>query len=485
MTPSSPLELAGMGSRPDAPACPIDVAAKRRATARSGREKHNSLPRYFGIRLRKDHRPGRDISRRLPETCTSIHPRPDDAARVQVLLHDMYVWLLTGYAADAVIRAADVVEIALRVLAGSRSDTRVKRDTLTDSLPRGETTELLAEARWVCQLRISAEPLIGRILGDREEDASCAAEIAIHCALHAGLISESTAAACQRSAAWHASEPTSSALLRLDRARHRKVLDDLLALPPRVLVVLVHGEVDQGHDHFAEIMSRRLRTASMGRRREIVVRWPQPSRSLGTRLAILLDELAKALGVTLTPPADDPTTPDGARAWTPALAPLVDAIDTIRERLLVRHVLRWLRTGPGGDDALVDAYVRAIWAGLAVRPGQQIIVGFNLRRIERSGIPMSKTWRISRAEVAATHAIERVLDQHHTSHGCTCIPLPELSSVPAPDLVDWLRSEAGHKREAAEAEASQLISSTRGGRFDLVVQRLAALNLDHHRNSRR
>jgi hypothetical protein len=324
----------------------------------------------------------------------------------------------------------------------------------------------------------------GQVRGELDDDGRRASEIAIRFALGAELITESAWVACQHRAARQASEPEPSALLRLDRAAQRKTFDDLLVRSYRVLVLLVHGEVDQGHDHFAEIMTWRLRSGRKGRWREVAVNWPEPSGSLGVRLAMLLEELAYVLGVKLSPPDSDPSTPGGARAWAPALAPIHAALDASHDRLLVRHVLRWLGTGVAGDAALVDAYVRTTWAAVATRPGEQVVVNFNLRRIERGGLPMTKAWRISRAEFAAARAITTTLDRLPMPAGGMCMTLPELTSVQASDLVDWLRAEGGRKQNTAELEASQLVSSTRRGRFDLIVQRLTALNLDRHQNTR-
>ncbi len=396
----------------------------------------------------------------------------------------MHVRLLAGYAADAVIRAAAIAEIALKAIAGKPPEAKATLGELIDEGRRSGRIERLIDASWLNQCHIVAQHFAGQVRGEHDDDGRRATEIATRFALAAGFVTEAESAECQRSAEWSASEPAPSALLRLDRAAHRKSLDDLLELPRRVLVCLVHGEVDQGHDHFAEIMTWRLRSRSKGRWREVVVNWPPPSTSLGTRLAMLFEELANALGVKLSLPTDDPATSDGARVWMPALVPILVAIDARRERLLVRHVLRWLGTGTGGDDALVDAYVRAIWARVALRTGERVVVGLDLRRIERGGMLMSKTWRMSRADLAATRSIAKVLDRLDMPHGGLCITLPELTSVPVSDLVDWLRLDGGRKRDAAEVEADQLVSSTRGGRFDLVLQRLIALNLDRHRNTK-
>jgi hypothetical protein len=117
-----------------------------------------------------------------------------------------------------------------------------------------------------------------------------------------------------------------------------------------------------------------------------------------------------------------------------------------------------------------------------MRTGEQVVVGFHLRRMQRGVVPMTKTWRIARSELRVARAIEGVLDRNQMRHRGMCIALPELTSVPVSDLANWLRSEAGHNQHAAEAEASHIVASTRGGRFDLVIQRLTALNIDHRRH---
>lgn len=207
----------------------------------------------------------------------------EGTTRVDMLLGKLHEWLLAGYPANAVICAAAVAEIALAALIGMPPDESVDLGALIDKLWRRGWTELLADADWLYKLRLAIEPAVGRLCAERDRDGRRAAELATRLATAAGLITASRAAACETSAAWRSSHPGTTALLRLDRATHRKALDDLLALPPRVLVMLVHGEIDQGHDHFATIMSWRLRSA-VTRWHDIVVTWPPPSPSLGHRL---------------------------------------------------------------------------------------------------------------------------------------------------------------------------------------------------------
>lgn len=411
-------------------------------------------------------------------------PEPGAAARAQALLREMHVWLFAGYPADAVVRAAAVAEIALGAMVGVPPHTHRELGPLIDELRRAGRTEALAEASWLHQLRIALEPLAGQVRAERDMDARRAGEIAIRLARNAGLVTAKQVTDCETAAAWQASAPASTTLHKLDRDTHRIALQDQLDPPPRVLVLMVHGEVGQGHEHFAEIMTRQLRSASRSGWREVLVDWPPPSRPLGIRLATLLEQLSLRLGVALAAPNDDPTSSNGQRTWQPALERIIAGIQAVREPMLLRHVVGCLGSGTDGDHALVDAYVRRIWDTVAQRSGPPVVISLDLRRVERSGFPLTSTWRQARRDVATARAIARILDEHHRSHGGICIALPELTSVPAPELADWLHHHAGLDRDAARIEARQLVASTRGGRFDLVVQRLTALHLDRHRNPR-
>lgn len=408
VAPSLPAEAAGTGSSSSAAVPSAEVAASGRAGSRSPRVWRGPWSRHPGLAARTERPVARDIDpadtpprspsgtehtapgRRPAAVNAPLVPGPVEAARTQALLQEMHGWLLAGYAADAAIRAAALAELALGVLAGV-PDASAGLGALIDELRRSGRTELLVEASWLYQHRIAVEPLAGLVRAECDADGHRACAIASRIAQSAGLVTASQAAACETGAAWQASDPASSALLRLDRASHRIELGDWLERPPRVLVALVHGEVGQGHDHFADIMACQLRSASSGGWRELPVAWPPPSRSLGTRLAMLVDALAAGLGIAPGVPADDPATPDGARAWRLALDRIADAIDAAREPVLVRHTVGWLATRAATDDALVDAYLHAVWATVAQRSGERVVVGLDVRRAERAGRPLTRT----------------------------------------------------------------------------------------------
>jgi hypothetical protein len=315
---------------------------------------------------------------------------------------------------------------------------------------------------------------------DWSEDAERAAELVTRVAVQLGAFDESVVRDARRAAARQASEPAPAALLRLDRAEQRRRLDDLLTSPHRVLVVLIHGEVGQGHDHFGEIATWRMRAVAKGRWRQFHVEWPAPSPSLETRLGFLLESFASAVGETFAPPPLAPSV-CGEGLWADALEPALSACDRLRERLFVRHAIGWL---DGGDVELVARYLRMVWLQLAARPGEQVVCCLELRRAERAGFPLTRAWRTARAERRIARAIAALLEEQAMPGGGHCAALPELTSVTSDDLVAWLRAERRLAKSAAAAEAQQLVTMTRGGRFDLVVQRLAALHLET-RSSRR
>ncbi len=127
--------------------------------------------------------------------------------------------------------------------------------------------------------------------------------------------------------------------------------------------------------------------------------------------------------------------------------------------------------------------MRSVWGPLAARSGERLVVGFDLRRVETSGMPLMKQWRTSRIERKVAGLIAQRLEELDMPRDGMCAALPELESVSAEDLAQWLRAEGRRRKDAADAEATQLHSTTRGGRFDLVVERLAALNLDRREST--
>lgn len=394
---------------------------------------------------------------------------------VRDLLKDVHVRLLAGYSGDAVMRAAVLAEAALKTLAGRAPESKAMLGELIGELHKQLPPALVGDINWLNQRRIAAVHFTGQVRTELDGDGRRAADIADRLALLAKLTTELELAELRREAEWAASEPASTAVLRLDRAVQRKSLDDLLGLPRRVLVLMIHGEFGQGHDHFAQVTTWRLRAGPKGRWREVVVDWPSPSPSQGVRFGALVENLAHALAVKVELPAVDPMTPAGEAAWAAALEPILRAVDAMRERMLVRHALRWLGDG---DDDLVERYVRMVWWPLASRHGERVVVGLDVRRVERAGLPLSRSWRTGRLEQATTRAIAQRLEQLELPREAMCAALAELDSVSASDLAEWLRAEAGRRKDAAEDEAAQLHATTRGGRFELVVERLVALNLD-------
>jgi hypothetical protein len=397
------------------------------------------------------------------------------------LVRETYVRVLAGYPTDAVLRASVLAEALLKHVLGKPADAKSMFGDLIGEASRGARdqlgSELLSELNWLNKLRIEAAHYTGNPRGGLVEDAQRAADLVTTAAIRFGLIDEAAAREARRAAEWQASEPASTTLLRLDRAPQRRGLDDLLALSRRVLVMLIHGEVGQGHDHFAQVATWRTRAVPKGQWREVRIDWPAPSRSVGTRLAFLLEGLATAARAPFAPPAIDPATPDGEQAWSRALEPTFAALDRARDRLYLRHVLGWL---DDGDVELVARYVRASWSRLAERSGERLVCSLELRRAERGGIPLSRGWRTSRAEQRIAKAIAAGLEDQAMPQSGHCAAIPELTSVSPSDLADWLRAERQLARSAALAEAHQLVTMTRGGRFDLVVQRLASLNLDRN-----
>jgi len=158
------------------------------------------------------------------------------AVRVRRRLQEMYAALLSGCAADAVIAAAEVAALAL---AGVHRDAGAGLGARIDELRRAGRRDLAAEVGWLYERALACEPRAGQICPEHDEGARRAAEIARRLAEAAALVTAPQAADCERAAAWQASLPRSSAVLRLDRGPQRLLIEDWIAgSSQRVLVAL-------------------------------------------------------------------------------------------------------------------------------------------------------------------------------------------------------------------------------------------------------
>jgi hypothetical protein len=406
-------------------------------------------------------------------------PRPArHAARARELAREIYARLLAGYPEEAVLGAValsrTVLEHALGIAAAEEATLGELIGEAKRAARDASSADLIRSLEWLNGLCTEAVHVAGTHRGELLEDAERAAELVTQAAIRFGVLDELAVRDARHAGERQASEPASTALLRLDRAEQRRSLDDLLAVSRRVLVVLIHGEVGQGHDHFGEIATWRTRAATTGPWRQLQVDWPAPSPSMETRLGFLLESFASSVGAAFSPPPLVPTA-DGEAAWSHALDAAFSACDRARERLFMRHVLGWL---DDGDSGLVARYMRMVWIPLAARRGEPLVCCLELRRAERTGMPLSRAWWTARAEHRIARAIAMNLEEQAMPGGGHCAVLPELTSASSGDLVNWLRAERQLAKSAATAEAQQLVTMTRGGRFDLVVQRLASLHPD-------
>src|SRR5689334_8405470 len=128
----------------------------------------------------------------------------------------MHVRLLAGYAPDAVARAAVIGEAALKAIAGKPPEAKAMLGELIGEVRTQLPADLVSEANWLNQRRIAAVHFTGQVRAELDGDARRAADIAARLATHAGLIDDLALAEIRRRAEVVASEPASSALLRLD-----------------------------------------------------------------------------------------------------------------------------------------------------------------------------------------------------------------------------------------------------------------------------
>jgi hypothetical protein len=265
--------------------------------------------------------------------------------------------------------------------------------------------------------------------------------------------------------------------LTLNRAAQRMALENLIVRqpPPAVAAFLAHGEADQGHERVVDYAGWRMNEATKRACRRHNVRWPSDVANAGTRINVLLEQLARAMSLS-TPigPAisKDPLAPSSAADWDAAVAPVVQEIAATPHCWLLVHTI----ARPRSDDPdLVAEYLRRVWTPVArVRARRTLMLAFAVLRGIPSGMPwFSAAWRISRREQGASMGIVRSFDAGATAIDCASA-LPELASVLRKDVVAWLRERRKLPEEAAEREAREALATTRGGRFDAITTRFEA-----------
>jgi HEPN domain-containing protein len=409
---------------------------------------------------------------------------------VAELTLEMQLRLLTGEdGVDAVRAAAVVAEAALKAVLGKEPGAGAGLgEMIGEARARAELRDrvgekLLKELAWVNEQRIRAVHFKGGREPLSVDDAVRAADVVTRLLGRAELLGEEELAKIRREAEWRASMPARSSLLKLDRAAQRAELDDLLTLPSRLLVLVLDGEVEQGHEHFAEVVRWRLRAIAKGHWRELRVDWPAPSSCPGMRFAELAARLASCLELRVRWPDADPFG-DGAGPWEEALATLRERIARTRARLCLRHTLGWL---DAGDPALVESYLENIWRPAAAGSGERLVTSFEIVRAEHTGFPFfARAWRLARRERHTARRIAALVESLEMGAPCRLVALDELKSIGAPDLVQWLRNERGEPLPRAEAQAAEVITTTRNGRFELVLRRIAAMEgpRDHAANVR-
>jgi hypothetical protein len=101
------------------------------------------------------------------------------------------------------------------------------------------------------------------------------------------------------------------------------------------------------------------------------------------------------------------------------------------------------------------------------------MLAFGVVRAVPGGFPLvSPAWYLSRREHDACRQIVRAFDAGRSFEPARA--LPELDSVVEDHVVTWLRDRRKMPPERAQKVARDILRASRGGRFDLVVNRIRA-----------
>jgi mRNA-degrading endonuclease YafQ of YafQ-DinJ toxin-antitoxin module len=395
---------------------------------------------------------------------------------IVIELRRMEEALLRGAARDAVVPAGALCEAALKQLLGEPPDARlelgpgigrVHREGLLD---RSWLRDLnrLKEHRNRCAHHPPRTPL------PTLDDAERVAQVATRLLEHVGLMSKDALLAVQRSARQAVCGQAPSECMKLDRSAQRARLADLLNPPPTLLVLLTHGEVGQGHEHFGRFASLKLRNTFKGRWRQASVTWPAPSLAPGNRLGLLGETLLQTLGLRRPVPPGDPYDELHAPAWNEFFKALCEQISSRREMILLRHTIH--RPHPQ-DAVLLRHYLERAWTPLReTRLRGTVVLIFEVVRAEQCGLPLlSRGWRLSQGEKRATDGLLAAVDGVEGGPDIRLDALDELTSLDLEDVANWLRTFRGMPRTDAEREAHDLLATSRGGRFEILVQQLASI----------
>ncbi|MFC1851906.1 hypothetical protein ACFL27_17070 [candidate division CSSED10-310 bacterium] len=396
---------------------------------------------------------------------------------IENLLIEIESSLLLGLAKLSLLNSGVLAEsILLRVLLAEDSnlDLTSSQKALGPLIGMIHKSALLSspwlkKLNWLKERRNDAAHKTGREV--TLDDAGKAMDTVVNLLRELKLVNETKISNIHSKAAECIVGPCVQDHLKLDRFPQRALLDDLLNPAPNILVISTHGEVEQGHEHFSSYTFWKLHNTLKGNWRELSVEWPSADLNESLRLVELIDNLVHVMDCDADYPETDPLSDDGWAEWQHCLASIWKVLTDHRERLLIRHIIH----GPHQNDGtLIINYLERVWKPLVERSNfPKFVLTFEVIRAPKAGVPLvSGGWRISRRESGATQKITSIIDNMILGSEAQCAALEELNSVKQQDLSEWLRTQRKRPKDSAESEAREIILATRGGRYDLVVQRI-------------
>jgi hypothetical protein len=224
----------------------------------------------------------------------------------------------------------------------------------------------------------------------------------------------------------------------LDRIEHRTTISNVLREPtPPITLVLIDGEIGQGHDDLLKLFERGVGAGWAS----LVIPWPCTAASIEVRCCSLLAELGNALGHRA--PAQGGIVEFGGHALT--------ALRKTRQKVWLHHKLGDLRHN---DVELLRRYWEEVWSKVR----QKVIVTFEVER-PASGLKNFLDCLVQRWIASRLAGQAKAWEDESERLVAT---LPELRSVEAGHVETWLRDVARLKRKEAEVDASAIIRLTSG-----------------------
>ena len=286
------------------------------------------------------------------------------------------------------------------------------------------------------------------------------------------LITHQQVFACMEQGRRRAGRPRDfSAPLKLDRQQQILEVEDVAGDGHRIVALLVHGEILQGHEFFAE----RARLDLGIRSDPITVRWPEDNGAhVECRMGELVEKVNKAIGANKS--AVSVKRPDILGQAIQDLHRRLQRLTELRP-VMIQH---FLKVPQAGDPRLLRMYLDQVWS-LDFDPLHPVILLFAAVRARKHGLfSISKgameARRQARVTISLAHELDKAAEKEEAGRRRPASAvISEMGPVLPEDIIRYIRRECRHEVLDVNKKAEQVHLQSEGGRYELVCKQLEEL----------